>query len=222
MRTRYPAQVTPILFDLDGTLIDSLPDIAAATNTVLQERGLPTHDLSTVRGFVGHGLADLVRCAIPPEADFEAILAAVHSTYEQGAVGGTLIYPGVQALLDELKGRGWPLAVLTNKPHSIAVKVVERLFGTSMFVRIIGEGPVPKKPDTTGARTILREIEPIEKRPVMVGDSPVDVQTARAAGMHAVAVTWGYTDRDRLVAASPDALVDSAEQLLEQLVAFGD
>lgn len=204
-----------LIFDLDGTLVESLPGIAASLNRALALHGLPGHSDAAVRGFIGDGAKMLVTRALSPgEAvlHFDSVLRSFAEDYAISWQDGTVPYEGIPELLAELKSRGIPLAVLSNKPHPFTVEIVEKLFPESTFAFILGnrEG-MPHKPDPAGALEIANTLGVLPENCILIGDSSMDLDTAKNAGMKSIAVTWGYHDRDRLAAA--DCIVDSVEEL---------
>jgi phosphoglycolate phosphatase len=210
-----PRPPVAILLDLDGTLVDSLEDIADAMNATLREAGMPTHATETYRGFVGHGLAALVRCAMAPGGDHAALLASARARYEAHCVDRTRPYPSVPGMLAELRRRDIPLAVLSNKPHSMTQRVVRELLADTSFAVVMGDTPgTPRKPDPTGALGIARTLGVDASHCWLVGDSAVDLETAGAAQMVGIGVTWGFRPLEELRAAEPAALVDSPEALV--------
>lgn len=202
------------LFDLDGTLVDSLDDIAAALNHGLRTCGLPLHPRERVRTFIGHGVTHLVAQAVAPMPTPPGLLEATREYYTAHVCDHGRLYPGISALIDALVAAGHPVAVLTNKPHALAQAVVERLFPPQTFVAVLGDGADwPKKPDPAGARQIAKQLGVDPSHCTLIGDSVVDVQTAKAAGMRSVAVSWGFCDRPALVESCPDVVVDTGEAL---------
>ncbi|MCA9613044.1 MAG: HAD family hydrolase [Polyangiales bacterium] len=181
------------VFDLDGTLVDSLEDIAVAMNDVLEAAGLPTHSLDAYRGFVGWGAADLVHRAAPT-GDHATLLAAFKQRYHgRGLEKASRPYDGVPELLRALVERRVPVAVLSNKPHAATVAVVARFFPDVPFVAVLGaRDDVPHKPDPTAALEIADTLGVSPSECVFVGDTEVDMQTARRANMTPVGVAWGF------------------------------
>lgn len=219
-RRSHHCGVTPqgLIFDLDGTLVDSLPGIATSLNRALASSGLPPHSLGAIRGFIGNGARVLVSRAAPEGAD-EPLLTLIErefkADYDLTWVHGTTAYPGVAALLAKLQQTEIPLAVLSNKPHGFTTAMVSGLFPTVAFAAVLGQRPgIPHKPDPAGAFEIAALLGVPAQAGMVIGDSTMDIETARRAGMRAVAVSWGYHDRASLVAASPDALIDSPAELL--------
>lgn len=206
-----------VLFDLDGTLADSLADIAASTNTCLAEAGLPTHDDTTMRSFVGHGIEHLVARSLGEHDDPQrraAVLARVREHYAAHCTERTRLYPGVAALLNTLVERGVPLAVVSNKPHAMTVHVVATLMPDTPFGFVTGDRPeTPRKPDPTGILSACAALEVPPSSALYVGDTPVDMEAARAAGLRSVAVPWGFRDRETLRAADPDHWVEHPHEI---------
>jgi len=189
--------VRAVLFDLDGTLLDTLADIAAALNSVLTGMGLPPHSCQDVSRFVGEGVTRLVWRSLPegcrePERVEEAV-ARMRVVYGERLCVETRPYDGIPDLLDELQARAIPAAILSNKPHALTVRLVREALGRWNFAVVRGENPpVPRKPDPTSARSIATRLDVESADILYVGDTPTDVQTARAAGMHPVGVAWGF------------------------------
>mgnify|MGYP002619927685 CR=1 FL=1 len=203
-----------VVLDLDGTLVDSLDDIADAMNAILREAGMPTHDVDDYRRFVGHGLAALVRRAMAPDGDHDVLLAAARRRYAEHCLDSTRPYAGIPEMLAALQADGLALAVLSNKPHAMTERVVQALFGNVDFRFVLGDQPDrPRKPDPAGARLVAERLGVPADHCWLVGDSAVDLQTARAANMVGIGVTWGFRSADELRAASPAALVDTPQEL---------
>jgi phosphoglycolate phosphatase len=201
-----------VVFDLDGTLANTLEDIGRAMNHVLETEGLPTHPLADYRKFVGEGARELVRHAA---GGFEErLLLAFRARYIEHLVEHTRPYPGIAELLDSLTASAVPLAVLSNKPHRFTTRIVEALFPRTPFVRVFGEREgIPKKPDPAALFEICDAFALDPSAAVLIGDSEIDVEAARAASMRAIAVTWGFRDRADLERSGPDALVSDANEL---------
>ncbi len=211
-----------VIFDLDGTLVDSLGDIASAMNEVLERHGFPSHPLPAYRRFVGDGMERLVRRALPPvdEETVARVLEDMRGTYARHALRTTRPYPGVPDLLDRLAARGVPFAVLTNKPHDAAVAMVRALLGRWRFAAVRGAVPGrPRKPDPAGALEIARRLGVAPEGCLFVGDTPTDMATAGAAGMVPVGVLWGFRTEPELRGAGARFLL---EQPLELPGLLGD
>ena len=211
-----------LVFDLDGTLVDSVRDLAVAANEAIAAvaPGSPAVPLEAVVSYVGEGARLLVeRClrhaglAVPPED----VLPVFFETYGRHLLDTTRLYPGVTQALDVLSGA--TLAVLTNKPGDFSRTILEGLGVAPRFARIWGYGDVPaRKPDPSGLLRLVDELGGDAAGTWMIGDSTIDVRTARAAGVRACGVTWGL-DPAGVRACAPDRLVDSAAALASLLTA---
>jgi phosphoglycolate phosphatase len=210
-----------LIFDLDGTLVDSLPGIAASLNHALGSLGLPPHIPADVRTFIGDGSWILAQRAAPagsPDATVDAIEKAFKIHYDLNWAAGTAPYPGISQMLKSLAERGHPLAVLSNKPHPFTAAIVQALFPEISFAIIVGQKPgIPHKPDPTGALEIIRAFGQPAEICTLIGDSTIDLETARNAGLQSIAVTWGYHDRTPLADAGPGHLIEEPGALLDLL-----
>lgn len=211
-----------VIFDLDGTLVDTIADLGAAVNVALEKKGLPLHTLEEYRVMVGNGVRKLVQRAMPAalqgdEALLDELLADFMSYYIDHINDRSVPYPGIPELLAELDAAGVKLAVASNKFQSGAEKLVGRLFPQVPFVAVCGGGQGrPLKPDPAVIRQICAAAgEPLD-RTALVGDSGTDMATAAAAGIPAVAVTWGFRPEDARAAA--DRVAESAAELREILI----
>ena len=193
------SSVRALIFDLDGTLIDSKQDLIRSVNAMLMETGRePLHE-DTISGYIGHGAPTLVGRALgngATEEQRERALKFFLAHYEEHKLDSTCAYPGVAAALEEL--RGFSMAVLTNKPVRVSKRILEGL-GLAKYFRAVygGNSFETKKPDPLGAKKILEEFGAAPGEAMMVGDSEVDVQTARNAGTLAAAVNYGFGTHDR-------------------------
>ncbi len=211
-----------ILFDLDGTLLDTLEDIGNGMNHVLEERNFPVHKLNAYRHFVGDGAAMLVSRTLPEERrDDEIIqecLEAFKKYYAQNWKVKTVLYEGVAEMLDAVTMRGLKIAVLSNKPHEFTVQCVTELLSNWKFNIVLGlRNSVPRKPDPAGAKEVARSLGLPQSQFLYVGDTAVDMQTANAAGMFSVGVLWGFRTRDELVDNGAKALVSHPLEILNLL-----
>jgi len=193
--------VRALIFDLDGTLIDSKQDLIHSVNAMLRELGREELAPETISGYIGHGAPQLVARALGngcTEEERQRALQFFLSYYELHKMDTTCAYPGVAETLDQLARLPIPMAVLTNKPVRISVRILDEM-GLSKYFRPIfgGNSFETKKPDPLGAKTILRELGADPQQALLVGDSEVDVQTARNAGMLAAAVNYGFGVHDR-------------------------
>lgn len=211
--------IRAIIFDLDGTLVNSLPGIAGSLNRVLHAHGLPTHEEATVRTFIGNGIVKLVERAVPAELTrdrIEALARAVGEHYASSWKEGTTPYPGVSESLRSLLKENIRMAVFSNKPDIFCREMTDCLFPDIAFASVTGQREgVALKPDAAGALEVARILGSPPAEIAFVGDSTVDIDTARNAGMVAIACNWGYHDLAALEAATPDYIIDRIEQLTE-------
>ena len=215
MDAKFRGNVKALLFDLDGTLIDSKQDLVLAVNATLRSRGREELPADLVASYVGSGAPVLIQRALSGSPDGEEVQRALQfflAYYEQHTLDFTRAYPGVREALEQL--RDIPMVVLTNKPVNISVRILEGLGLASFFQAVYGGNSFPtKKPDPLGANTILAQLTVAPREAVMVGDSEVDVQTARNAGMISAIVNFGFGIHNR--AAYPaDVYLDRMQDLL--------
>jgi phosphoglycolate phosphatase len=205
-----------LIFDLDGTLIDSRLDLANAVNATRSHLGLSPLANERVYTYVGNGAPVLIRRALGEQAsepEIERALAFFMEYYGQHDLDHTTLYPGVAEALDRLRDAGKRMAVVTNKPASMTRHIVEGLGVRGHFFQAYGGDSFPrKKPDPMAVEALLREAAVDRVRAMMVGDSSVDVLTARNAGIFCCGVTWGFQP-ESLADPAPDMLVDRMEQL---------
>ena len=216
---RYQA----VLFDLDGTLLDTLEDLATAANRVLAAKRLPLHPIHAFRTFVGDGLTTLVERILPENqrsTEFvTAMVAAFKEEYARNWHERSVPYPGITALLDQLTAQGLRLSILSNKPDAFTRLCVRQLLPDWHFDPLLGQRPgVPKKPDPAAAIEITRLLGLRPAEILYVGDSGVDMRTALAAGMDAVGVLWGFRSADELRQAGAHHLIARPEELLPLLL----
>ncbi len=209
------------LFDLDGTLVHTAPDIARALNVLLASRGLASVPIEQVSQWVGTGSKTLIRTALAAqhetasEAELEDLLAQYAADYEAHAVVDSVLYPTARATVQALAARGDPLAIVTNKLSAVARQVLRHFDLDEYFPVLIGGDDVAVgKPDPMPLLEACRRLNVAPARCIMVGDSVNDVRAARAAGMRVFAVTYGYNHGQPISAAAPDRLVDSLAALL--------
>lgn len=205
-----------ILFDMDGTLLDTLSDLHASVNAILREFGCPERSLDEVRRFVGNGAARLIRRAMPPGTDpatLDAALARYEAHYAAHCLDRTKPYDGVPPMLAALRAAGLRLAVVSNKPDP-AVKALNARYFPALIPVAIGERPgVRRKPAPDTVEEALRALGAPKEGAVYVGDSEVDVETARNAGLPLIGVSWGFRGRDALRAAGAEVIIDAPEAL---------
>lgn len=211
-----------IIFDLDGTLIDSLVDLTASMNAVLSSEGLPCHDAASYKRFVGDGVANLVKRAIPERRrdpqTLERCLRAMRGEYAKRYRDTTRLYDGIAPLLDRLSEAGLAMAVLSNKPHDMTCRLVTELLGAWSFNAVVGALPErPRKPDPSAALEIAKSIEVDPSSVLYLGDTDTDMTTATAAGMYAVGATWGFRQGQELLAAGAAGLARHPRDLIAML-----
>lgn len=215
-QSRDAATAPGVIFDLDGTLADTLQDITEAVNVSLGHFGLPAQPPDRIRAFVGDGLSQLMsRAADTNDPDRVAgLVDRFREHYGLNYLRHTRLYPGIKIAVSQLGRGGCPISVLSNKPHDFTQRICDKLLPAVSIAGVVGAGDdYPNKPDPTAALMLARQMGRAPQDVVVVGDSALDVGTARKAGMRCVAVTWGFRDRPELEAAGPDAIVDRPEDL---------
>jgi phosphoglycolate phosphatase len=211
-----------IIFDLDGTLADTLTDIASSMNRVLQENGYPVHPVADYKFLIGRGLENLVAGSLPENSRLPSIISAnldsLIEDYRDNCLVHTHLYPGIEPLLFRLQDMGLKLAVFSNKADDLTRIIVKSLMPGIRFNKIVGARPdYPKKPDPSGARLICEFLNLSPEQMMYLGDSDVDMLTARGAGMLAVGVLWGFRTRDELLLNGADHLLNEPNELMALL-----
>lgn len=211
-----------VLFDLDGTLLDTLEDIADSANRVLAEMGLPEHPLDSYRYFVGNGLMTLMERVVPADKRDQRTIASVAEAFRKDYGGNWHMksrpYAGVHRMLQGLLEHDLELAVLSNKPQVFTVLCVERLLVGIPFHPVFGQREgVPRKPDPAGALEVARELGVDPEQFLYIGDTSTDMQTAKNAGMVAVGALWGFRTEEELRTNGADHLIATPVDLLELL-----
>jgi phosphoglycolate phosphatase len=210
-----------VVFDLDGTLLDTLQDLADACNRVLAHHDFPVHPVAAYRYFVGDGLQTLIERIVPAGQSPEVIgklLLDFMEDYQQNWNVQSCMYAGIDQMLDSLQAAGLTLSVLSNKPHEFTVLCVEQLLPAWQFSPVFGaRSEVPKKPDPAGAVEIanILQLDPTEI--LYLGDTATDMKTAKGAGMFAVGVLWGFRTEEELKQSGADRVIASPINLLELL-----
>ncbi|MHC4475521.1 MAG: HAD family hydrolase [Planctomycetota bacterium] len=222
MESSNKIEFQAIIFDLDGTLLDTLTDIANSVNTVLAELGCPTHSVDAYRYFVGDGTHMLVQRVLPKDrrdtTDLNEFLQAVTDQYSKRWAETTKPYPGIPELLSALERRGLPKAILSNKPHDLTQMIVDKLLCDWSFSPVRGRvSSIPRKPDPAGALQIAKELGIPPQRFLYLGDTNTDMQTANAAGMFPVGALWGFRTADELLQNGAKTLVENPADLLPLL-----
>ena len=211
-----------VMFDLDGTLLDSLEDLGESLNAVLGRFGYPPHPIESYKLMVGNGMETLVRRALPAsvrdEEAVKAAVAAMEAEYQTRWNRKTRPYPGVPEMLDTLSARGLPMTILSNKPDPFTQLTVNELLGRWRFAQVIGARPgQPKKPDPTQALAIASLLGVPPEEFIYLGDSGVDMQTAVRAGMYATGVLWGFRGAGELEEHGALSLIGSPRDLIPLL-----
>ena len=209
-----------VIFDLDGTLLDTIADLAESANYALKQLGYPTHNVETIRTFVGNGINKLLERALPSHEQTEENVIRMRSHfvpyYDVHNADLSNPYPGIVSLLEDLQAKGIQIAVASNKYQEATVKLVKQYFPNIDFVEILGQREgINVKPDPSIVFDILQKANLSKENVLYVGDSGVDMQTAINAGVDAVGVTWGFRPRAELESFRPMGLIDKAEDLLE-------
>ena len=212
-----------IIFDLDGTLLNTIGDLAVGCDHMLSLRGLPTHSYEEYCTFVGNGIMRLVERALPEELRTEEYVKAARRDFVEFYIDNidnhTVPYEGMVELVEQLQTKGAKLSVASNKFQAGTEKLIRKFFPTIEWVEICGnrEG-VPLKPDTALVDMIIEKAGVERKNCTMVGDSAVDIQTARNAAIRSVGVSWGFRSREELEQAGADHIADTVEELTTLLL----
>lgn len=214
--------VRAVIFDLDGTLLDTLEDIGRAANRVLSAHGFPEHPLESYKYYVGDGAAVLFQRALPAGLGQGDVLGRCLEEFREdyGRTWNiaTVPYPGIPELLDELAGRGVRMSVLSNKPHAITEACVRGYLSAWSFEVVLGhrEGE-PKKPDPSGALSIAAHAGLPPGEFLYLGDTGTDMETARRAGMHPVGALWGFRTAEELQAHGAEYTLRQPQELIDLL-----
>lgn len=220
--TEHLAGIRLVVFDLDGTLVDSVPDLAVAVDAVLDERGLPAAGEARVRDWVGNGARKLVERALEHalgEDVDDACLEAAHQAflrhYGEAPCVRTRLFPGVREALEGLRARGLPLALVTNKPHAFIAPILTTLGLDGLFAVTLGGDSLPrKKPDPLPLTHVAEQLGIAPGQALMVGDSRHDIEAGRRAGFRTLAVPYGYNHGEPVGLAGPDGEVESLRELV--------
>lgn len=212
--------IKTIIFDLDGTLLNTIDDLTDAGNWVCEQNDWPTHTAEQFKRMVGNGIPKLVERFSPEEArspeQLAKTLAQFTARYDAHKEDKTAPYPGIPALLHDLRAEGIQCAVFSNKADDLCGKVIAHYFGTDCFDAMRGSRPgVPTKPDPTGLFDLMQILGADPAATLFVGDSNVDIQTGHNAHLPALGVLWGFRDEAELTAAGADVLVNTPDEILE-------
>ncbi|MDR2900193.1 MAG: HAD-IA family hydrolase [Treponema sp.] len=209
-----------IIFDLDGTLVDTLEDIYRAVNRALEDFHFPTHEKNAYLPKIGRGWRNLCTQALPAENRDDITIQQIFETsyryYESAPAAFSKPYPGILDLLAELQRAKVNMAVLTNKPDPLAQKIIAELFPAGTFSTVFGEREgVSRKPDPASTWEIIMELNSDPKHTIFIGDSEVDIETAKAAACHALGVSWGFRERSVLEETGAERIIDTPSDLLK-------
>lgn len=212
--------IPSLIFDLDGTLVDSLPGITDSLNRSLEQHGLPTHSQPIVCTFVGNGIRTLVERAAPGQdaAGVDALVEAFKQDYAHSWIEGTRPYPAISQVLKQLQRDGHQMAVLSNKTQPFTQAITRELFPLMHFTPIVGQTDgTPHKPHPAGAFKIATAMGRNPRHCILIGDSVADVETAQNAEMSFIGVTWGYQSRVQLMEAGASKFIESPNELPQLL-----
>ena len=210
-----------VIFDLDGTLLDTLDDLWASVNAALEKFALPLRTREEVRAFIGNGIVKLMQRAsgLKEGKTFEGVLSEFKRHYGAHCEDKTKPYEGIIAMLESLQAKGIQTAVVSNKADFAVKKLAEGYFH-GLLQEAVGENEecgIRKKPAPDSLLAVMERLGAGTRSTVYVGDSEVDIQTAKNAGVDCISVTWGFKDRDFLIENGATVLVDSVEELLEKI-----
>ncbi|MBM4463599.1 MAG: HAD-IA family hydrolase [Chloroflexi bacterium] len=211
-----------VLFDLDGTLLDTLEDIADSVNAVLDRLGLRQHSLEAYKRFIGDGVQELANRALPEDkrdpVTVAQVVSAIREEYNKRWADKTRPYEGIPKLLDALAARGIKMAVWSNKPDDVTILTVSRLLPRWRFEAVMGaQSAMPKKPDPTGATEIAKRLNIPPGEFLYLGDGDTDMKAASAAGMYPVGALWGFRTRNELLAGGAKKLIRHPMDLVKLL-----
>lgn len=211
-----------LIWDLDGTLLDTLEDLASSMNRVLAQMKLPQHLSRDYRYFVGDGMEALARRVLPEEKRQQETIAfcmeAMLKEYSRNWKEKTRPYPGILETLGELQMKGMKMAILSNKPHRFTCQMVEHFFSPGLFQPVFGVGgDIPRKPDVTGVEKILQILQVKPQEAIFIGDTKTDMETAVQAGLYPLGVLWGFRPEQELLASGASSLLQKPQDLLSLL-----
>lgn len=213
MKRRFDA----VIFDLDGTLLNTLDDLTDSINAALKKNGFPTHTLEAVKTFIGSGAEMLVRRALAPVTD-EQTVKNVHldfkEIYSQMMKNKTAPYDGINEILATLSSNGIKMAVMSNKPHAAVVPLIKDYFGEYIPLAAGADKDTPEKPNPIGTLRVLEKLGTDKDRTIYMGDSDIDIFTAKNAGLFALGCSWGFRGREVLEKSGADLVIDSPYELL--------
>ena len=217
--------IRAVVFDLDGTLLNTLEDLANATNWALQHNGLPERTIDEVRRFVGNGVRRLIERAVPADTEaalLEQVFADFKTYYVSHCQDCTCLYDGIPEMLEQLKAGGYKMAIVSNKLQAGVDELYEFYFRETIEVAVGEREGIRRKPAPDMVETALKELGISADEAVYVGDSDVDLQTARNSGLACISVLWGFRDRDFLVEHGATCMVERPAEIVSLLNQQGE
>lgn len=205
------------IFDLDGTLINSLADIAEATNFAMRELGFPEHPVNNFNYMVGDGVKRLIERALPDDKQhlFNKALILYNGYYNENYTAKTYVYEGVTEALKQLKSMGMKLAVASNKTHQFTENIINHYFGSNLFNSVYGKSEErPVKPDPSIVNVIMKDMNIEPSDAVMIGDTSIDIKTGKNAGIKTIGCTWGFRTLEELTSAEADFIAYTPEDII--------
>lgn len=211
-------KIDTIIFDLDGTLLNSLNDLHACFNHAITSFGYPKRTLNEIKSFVGNGIKKAIERALPnqiEDSDLNKIVDYFRIYYKDHMLEYTKPYDGIIPMLKELKQKGYKIAVVSNKYDDAVKNLVKNYFGEYIDIAV-GEGyGIRRKPEIDGVIEAINELNSNLKKAIYVGDSEVDIKTAKNAGIHCISVTWGYRDKDFLMSEGAEYFANLPKEIIE-------
>ncbi|MFH1615445.1 MAG: HAD-IA family hydrolase [Planctomycetota bacterium] len=207
-----------VIFDLDGTLVDTLIDLADAVNSALAQFVQPTHPVDAYRSMIGNGARTLVQRALPPNRSelIDLVLEASRRHYSCNCLQNSRLYDGINTVVLRLRSKGLRLAVLSNKDQQMTERIVNHFFSTGVFDIVRGSQPsCPLKPDPACTNEIIAAIQLPRSEFLLIGDSAVDIATAKAANITSVGVSWGFRSKAELIDSQADIIIDKPAEILK-------
>ena len=216
---------TLAIFDLDGTLVNSIPDLGNACNYALEQMGFPTHSLAVYRSMVGNGTSKLIERALPEDSRRPQVIEAMRKIYmkyyDNHLWDASEVYPGIREVLEMLSRRNMRLAVASNKYQSATSRIIEHFFPEIPWAAVMGSRDrVPLKPDPSVVFNILLECPTPKSEVIYIGDSGIDMETAYRACVDSIGVTWGFRTRSELINAHADNIVKEPVEILEIIKSY--
>ena len=215
--------IKAVLLDLDGTVLDTIDDLADSVNHAMTSLGFPARPVSEVMAIAGNGPRDLIRRCLPKiatDSEFEECLKRFKAHYETNKTNKTAPFDGIIDALNDLKANGYKVALVSNKHDDAVRDLAKNYFGDIIDFSTGSSDVVPKKPAPDMVKIALKELSATESEAVFVGDSEVDVQTAKNAGLPCIAVTWGFRGKDILINAGATIFIDATSELLSAVKAL--